>query len=194
MTFATAFGLALVIGCVVSIAPVRNLLRGRFEASFGRERGERGLGRGTKRLHRTIVAGQAAFAVLLVVGATLLIRSVGRIRSLDLGLDPRGVATLTLVGASRPATETDRQFGRDVIRRVSALPGVQAAGLTNRLPLRDGGYQGGVGIDDRPDLTGKARPNALYRTATPAYFKALGFRMLEAARNRRDRPELTPSR
>ena len=179
VTFAMAFALALVIGCAVSIAPVRNLMRGRYEASFGRERGDRGLGRGTKRLHRAIVAGQAAFAVLLVVGATLLIRSLGHLRSLDLGFDPRGVATLTLVGASRPANETDRQFMRDVITRVGALPGVQAVGLTNRLPLRDGGYQGGVGIDDRPDLTGKARPNALYRVATPEYFKALGIRLLE---------------
>jgi putative ABC transport system permease protein len=179
VTFATAFGLALVIGCAVSIAPVRNLLRGRFEASFGRERGERGLGRGTRRLHRTIVASQAAFAVLLVVGATLLIRSLGRIRSLDLGIDPRGVATATLVGASRQANETDRQFVRDVIARVSALPGVEAAGLTNRLPLRDGGYQGGVTIDDRPELSGKARPTALYRIATPGYFKALGIRLME---------------
>ncbi|HXD22792.1 MAG TPA: FtsX-like permease family protein, partial [Gemmatimonadaceae bacterium] len=113
------------------------------------------------------------------ISATLLIRSLGNLRSLDLGFDPHGVATLRLVGESRPMSETDRQFMRDVITRVSALPGVQAAGLTNRLPLRDGGFQGGVGIDDRPDLTGKARPNALYRVATPGYFKALGIRMLE---------------
>jgi predicted permease len=165
----------------VSIVPVRNLLRGRFESSFGRERGEGGLGRGTKRMHGAIVAAQAAFAVLLVVGATLLIRSVGRIRSVDLGLDPRGVATLTLVGSSgsTKAGEPERQFVRDVIARVSALSGVQAAGLTNRLPLRDGGYQGPVTIDDRPDLAGKARPNSLYRTATPGYFRAMGIRLLE---------------
>ena len=179
VTLATAFGLALVTGCLVSIAPVRNLLRGRFDASFGRERGERGLGRGTKRMHRAIVAGQAAFAVLLVVGATLLIRSVGNMRSLDLGMDPRGVATLNLVAATKNADEQGRQFLRDVVTRVSALPGVQSVGLTNRLPLRDGGYQGPVTIDDRPELAGKARPNSLYRTATPGYFKTMGFRLLE---------------
>jgi putative ABC transport system permease protein len=179
VTLATAFGLALVTGCLVSIAPVRNLLRGRFEASFGRERGGRGLGRGTRRTHRAIVAAQAAFAVLLVVGATLLIRSVGNLRSLDLGMDPRGVATMDLVAATKNADERGRQFLRDVVARVSALPGVQAAGLTNRLPLRDGGYQGPVAIDDRPDLAGKARPNSLYRTATPEYFRTMGMRLLE---------------
>jgi putative ABC transport system permease protein len=179
VTIATAFGLALAIGIAVSIAPVRNLMRGKFSASFGRERGDRGIGRGTKRMHGAIVASQAAFAVLLVVGATLLIRSVGRIRSLDLGMDPNGVATMSLVGASGKATERDRQFLRDVITRVSALPGVRAAGITNRLPLRDGGYQGSVSIDDRPELAGKARPNALYRTATSGYFGALGIKLIE---------------
>ncbi len=179
VTLATAFGLALMTGGLISIAPVRNLLHGRFEGSFGRERGDRGLGRGTKRLHRLIIAAQAAFAVLLVVGATLLIRSVGVLRSLDLGMDPRGVVTMTLVAATKNADEQGRQFLRDVVTRVSALPGVQAVGLTNRLPLRDGGYQGPVTIDDRPDLAGKARPNALYRTATPQYFKTMGIRLLE---------------
>ncbi len=178
-TLATAFGLALVTGGLVSIAPVRNLLRGQFENSFGRERGDHGLGRGTKRLHRLIVAVQAAFAVLLVVGATLLIRSVGVIRSLDLGMDPHGVVTMNLVAATTSIDERGRQFLRDVVSRVSALPGVAAVGLTNRLPLRDGGYQGPVTIDDRPDLAGKARPNALYRTATPQYFTTMGIRLLE---------------
>ncbi|HEX7937778.1 MAG TPA: ABC transporter permease [Gemmatimonadaceae bacterium] len=179
VTLATAFGLAIVTGCVVSIAPVRNLLRGRFEASFGRERSQGGLGGGTKRMHGAIVAGQAGFAVLLVVGAMLLIRSVGNLRSLDLGMDANGVATLNIVASTKNADERDRQFLRDVVTRVGALPGVQAVGLTNRLPLRDGGYQGPVTIEDRPDLAGKARPNSLYRTATPGYFKTMGFRLLE---------------
>ena len=179
VTVGAAFLLSLVVGVLVSIAPVRSLMRGRFAASFGRERGERGGGRGTSRTHRAIVAAQAAFAVLLVVGATLLIRSVGEIRSVDLGFDPKGVVALNLEGASRNANASDRQFLRDVITQVSALPGVQAAGITNRLPLRDGGFMGTVTVDDRPDLAGKARPVALYRTATAGYFKAMGVRMLE---------------
>jgi predicted permease len=178
VTLGTAFALALVVGCLVSIAPVRTLLRGRFGASFGRERGEQGGGRGTRRVHAAVVACQSAFAVLLVVGAMLLIRSVGRLRSFDLGFDARGVATVTLSGSSKTMGEPERQFMRDVIARVSALPGVEAAGLTNRLPLRDGGYQGTVTIEDRPDLAGKARPNALYRTVTSDYFKAMGMRLL----------------
>ncbi len=179
VTLAAAFALALVISVVVSAVPVRNLLRGRFDEAFGRERGERALGRGTRRAHYAIIVAQVTLAVSLVVGATLLIRSVGRLREIDLGFDPQHTATLTLIASDNTSLETQRQFLRDVVTRVSALPGVQAAGLTNRLALRDGGYQGPVTVEDRPDLADKQRPNSLYRTATPGYFRAMGFWMLE---------------
>jgi putative ABC transport system permease protein len=68
---------------------------------------------------------------------------------------------------------------RDIVARVSALPGVTAAGATNRLPVRDGGYQGPVLPEGRPDLAGPKRPNSLYRTATPAFFRTMGMRIRE---------------
>lgn len=179
VTLAVGFALALVISVAVSVVPVRNLLRGRFDEAFGRERGERVLGRGTRRAHNAIIVAQVTLAVSLVVGATLLIRSVGRLREIDLGFDPRHAMTLTLIESDNTSLETRRQFLRDVMTRVSALPGVQAAGLTNRLPLRDGGFQGPVTVEDRPDLADRLRPNSLYRTATPGYFRAMGLRMLE---------------
>ncbi len=179
VTLGAAFALALAISMAVSAVPVRNLLRGRFDEAFGRERGDRALGRGTKRAHHAIIVAQVTLAVSLVVGATLLIRSVSRLREIDLGFDPQHTVTFTLVASDNTSLETQRQFLHEVVTRVSALPGVQAAGLTNRLPLRDGGYQGPVTVEDRPDLAGKERPNSLYRTATPGYFRAMGFRMLE---------------
>ncbi|HZW51470.1 MAG TPA: FtsX-like permease family protein, partial [Rudaea sp.] len=50
-------------------------------------------------------------------------------------------------------------------------------GLTNRLPLRDEGYQGPVAVEGRPDLDGVNRPNSLYRIVTPRYFAAMGLRL-----------------
>jgi putative ABC transport system permease protein len=177
IAFITAFGLALIIAVAVSIAPVRNLLHGRFDAGVTRERSDEGLRRGTRRVHSGIIAGQVTLAVLLVVGATLLIRSVERIRALDPGFDARGVVTFTLVPGDQTAGDARRQFFRDALAHVSLLPGVTAAGLTNRLPVRDGGFQGPVAIEGRPDLDGARRPNALYRTVTPGYFRAMGMQM-----------------
>jgi len=177
-TFAAAFVLALAIALAGSAAPIRNLVRAGGGA-VNRERSEEGLRRGTRRVHGAIIVSQVAFAVLLVLGATLLIRSVDNLRAVNLGFDPSGVSTFTLVTSDNMPVESQRQFLGQVLARVSALPGVRTAGLTNRLPLRDGGYQGPMGIEGRPDLDGTNRPNSLYRTVTPAYFAAMGLRVRE---------------
>ncbi|PYP62278.1 MAG: hypothetical protein DMD26_16185, partial [Gemmatimonadetes bacterium] len=181
VTFVAAFLLALAVAASISMAPIRSVLRGRLDAIGGlnRERSETGLRRSTRRVHGALVAGQVTLAVLLVAGATLLIRSVERLRSLDLGFDPRGVSTFTLIPSENQPGEQRRQFFRDLVARVNAMPGVSAAGLTNRLPVRDGGYQGPVQPEGRPDLAGQKRPNSLYRTATPAFFRAMGMHIRE---------------
>ncbi|HEV8237608.1 MAG TPA: FtsX-like permease family protein [Gemmatimonadaceae bacterium] len=163
------------------MAPIRSVLRGRLDAIGGlnRERSETGLRRSTRRMHGALVAGQVTLAVLLVASATLLIRSVERLRAVDLGLDPRGVSTFTVVPSDSEPGESRRQFLRDLVARVSAMPGVTAAGVTNRLPVRDGGFQGPVLPEGRPDLEGSKRPNSLFRTASPAFFRTMRMRIRE---------------
>lgn len=181
VTFVAAFVLALAVATSISLAPIRNVLRGRLDAIGGlnRERSETGLRQSTRRVHGALVAGEVTLAVLLVAGAMLLIRSVERLRGVDLGFDPRGVSTFTFIPGENELAETRRQFFRDLITRVSAMPGVTAAGLTNRLPMRDGGFQGPVLPEGHPELEGPKRPNSLYRTATPAFFRAMGMRLRE---------------
>jgi predicted permease len=175
-SFAMAFVMALVIGLGVAAVPVRQVLRGRLDV---RERSEEGLRRGTRRVHATLIAGQVALAVVLVAGASLLIRSVERIRALDTGFDPAGVVTLDLIRGAGGSGDANAQFQRDVLERVTSLPGVRSAGLTNRLPVRDGGWQGPVTIEGRADLAGPQRPNSLIRTATPALHAALDIAVHE---------------
>ena len=175
--FAIAFALALAVGLSVAIVPVRQVLRGRLDV---RERSEEGLRRGTRRVHAGLIAAQVTLAVMLVSGASLLIRSVERIRSIETGFDASGVVTLDLVreAGSSPPNAVD-QFYSSVLERVNALPGVESAGFTNRLPVRDGGWQGTVAIDGRPEFAGANRPNSLWRTATPGYLATLGIQLRE---------------
>jgi putative ABC transport system permease protein len=123
--------------------------------------------------------GQVMLAVLLVASATLLIRSVVRLRSVNLGFNPAGVSTFTLVPSDEEPVERRKQFLRDLESRIAALPFVTAAGLTNRLPVRDGGYEGPVLAEGHPDLVGNKRPNLLYRTATPSFLRAMGMHLRE---------------
>ncbi|MFI5230212.1 MAG: ADOP family duplicated permease, partial [Gemmatimonadales bacterium] len=177
VTFATAFVLALAIAIVVSAVQVRHLLRGMPDGGVARNRGERELRRGARRTHAVIIGLQVTFAVLLVVGATLLIRSVGRIREIDPGFDSRGVSAYNVVAGTGVPRATRAELFREVVERVGALPGVTAVGMTNRLPVRDLGYQTAMRIEGRPDLDGARKPTSLYRTVTSGFFKTMGMRM-----------------
>jgi predicted permease len=175
-TFAAAFALVLLVGLAVSAIPIRHLLQGRLDGAISGERSDAGLRRGAGRAHAVLVTAEVTLAVLLAVGATLLIRTVDRIRALDPGFDPAHVITLDLVASPQDMDPDVRwNFFRELLTRVEALPGVGAAGYTNRLPVRDGGWQGPVTIESRPDLADAKRPNSLFRWATPGFFEAMGI-------------------
>ena len=172
-TFAVALVVALVVGLAVAAVPVRDLLLGRLGGVTG-ERGAHGLRGGTRRVHGWLVGGEVALAVLLAAGASLFIKSVARLYSVETGFDPHGVLVADLVTSPlEMEPSARRQFFRDVVERVSALPEVNAAGLIGRLPIRDNGWQGTVEIEGRPDLAGPNAPNSLFRPVTPGYFTAM---------------------
>jgi putative ABC transport system permease protein len=176
--FAAALALSLLITLVVSIVPVRRVMRGGPGGSVSRERSEQGLHRGARRVHATIIGLQVTFAMLLVIGATLLVRSVERIRDIDPGFDARGVTTYTVFAGTGIAPAVRGPLYTELLTRIGALPGVASAGLINRLPVRDLGYQTGMTIEGRPELTGTRKPTSLYRTATPGLFRALGMHIV----------------
>lgn len=93
---------------------------------------------GTPTLQRGLVAVQAALATMLLVSATLLVTTVGNLRSVPLGFDPEGILAMELSPpADRVASPAVARelYGR-LVERVSAVPGVESVGLTGWLPLR----------------------------------------------------------
>jgi len=180
--FAVAVLLSIAVGLVVALAPVRALLGGQLKGP-GRLRGSGALTTaGPRRLHGGLVAVEVALAVLLVAGATVFTRSVARLYAIDTGFDATDVAVMDLVAPIQqmPAPARAAFFAR-LLERVEGLPGVRAAGLVTRVPLRDGGWQGTVTIEDRPDLAGDREPNALFRIISPGYFTAMDI-VVEAGR------------
>ena len=172
--FAVALGLSMAVGVVVALAPVRALLTGELRAP-GRERSTGGVAAaGPHRAHGALVAVEVALAVLLVAGATMFTRSVQRLYAIDTGFDPADVAVMDVVAPTRIMAAPARQaYFATLLERVAGLPGVHAAGLVTRVPLRDGGWQGTVTIEDRPDLRDGREPNALYRIVSPGFFTAM---------------------
>lgn len=171
-----ALVLATTTGGLVALAPIRALLRGDVEGALAGGRSDTGGVVGHARMQGLMVLTEVLLCLMLVSGATLLVRSVAHLRTVDPGLDPAGVLAVDLLMSEEETPESDRaQFYASVLERIEGLPGVTAAGLTNRLPVRDGGTQGTVAVEDRPDLGGDQRPNSYYRTATQRYFRTMGM-------------------
>lgn len=173
-------GGAAVLGGLVSLAPVRDLLGGGPSGLGTRGGTAAGGGPGSSRVQRALVFAEAAFAVVLVSGAALLVRSVDELRGIDPGLDPRGVLAVDVyLGPGETEAPEREAFFDEVLLEARALPGVESAGLINRVPVRDGGYQGPIGIQDRPELTDTNRPNVAFRTVSPGALEALDVAWVE---------------
>ncbi|MGD9905331.1 MAG: ADOP family duplicated permease [Vicinamibacterales bacterium] len=172
---AVAVALSMVVGLAVSLAPVRALLGGELHGP-GRRRGSGSLAvGGPRRVHAALVGVEVALAVLLVAGATMFTRSVQQLYAIETGFDATDVAVMDVVAPVRQMPAPARAvFFDQLLDRVQALPGIRAAGFITRVPLRDGGWQGTVTIEDRPDLTDGREPNALFRIVSPGYFPAMG--------------------
>ena len=133
-----------------------------------------------RRLRQSLVAGQLALAVVLLVGAGLLVRSFVRVSGLELGFDTHHV--LTAMVALSPARYADagRQvaFTDEMLRRIQALPGVRSAGVSHSVPLSGINDQGGFVIEGRPDPPPGAGPHANRPRVSPGYFDAMGIRLV----------------
>jgi predicted permease len=177
--FAAALALALVAGLGVGVVPALRVLTGHVEQVLARGRSQGGAGETRTRAHSAMIVVEALLAVLMVTSATLLIRTVDSLRSVDTGIAPDGVLVLDVAAnAAEMDAPARAQFYDALVREAAALPGVSHAGIINRLPLRDPGWQGPMAVESRPDLAGAAQPNVAFRTGSPDLFAALGMRLL----------------
>lgn len=157
-------------------APSGPLVDGSRSMTAGRER---------QRLRGTLVVVQMALALVLVVGSGLLFASLRRLKTVDSGIDPEGVLTLqlSLPSARYRERETHWRFYRDLIERVTALPGVSRAGVAGALPLT-GSYGFTLHGFEDPGVLNRLRDvrdpvGGALVPATPGYLEALRIPLLE---------------
>jgi putative ABC transport system permease protein len=140
-----------------------------------------------------LVVVEIALALVLVAGAGLMTRSFRSVLRIDAGFDPHNV--LTFSAALPLATYKDQQqhvqFFERALAKIQALPGVQAAAGTFRVPIA--GFATVIfTVQGKPVPTGQA-PIADYRTITVRYFQAMGIRLLKGReftdRDRADTPD-----
>jgi predicted permease len=139
-------------------------------------------GRGTagtsdrSRTRGLIVASQIALMVILLTGTGLLLKSFRAVMHVEAGFDP-GVLTMRLSLPRKDYGELARvsQFYRQLEARVAALPGVVSVAAISQVPLNGSLATAEYQVADRPALSEKDLPTALFRMATPAYFATMGI-------------------
>ena len=170
---------SLLTGLIFGLAPALQL------TSLGiadklKEGGRGGVGGRSRRFRDALVVTEVALALILLVGAGLLLQTLRNIRSIDAGFNPDKILTLTTrLPYPKYADDSKRMNYFDgVLQRVRALPGVQSVGFTSNLPFTARGNTNGFTIEGVQFAPGD-RPDALYREITNDYLQTMRVRLLE---------------
>lgn len=122
-----------------------------------------------------LVVSEFALALMLLIGAGLMIRTFAALAAVDPGFNSHNLISMIVsVAGSKEADAGRRElFYRQLIERVRSLPGVRAAGAINHLPLAGDLWGWHFAIEGRPKPRPGEAPGAVYRMVTPGYFRAM---------------------
>ncbi|MEI9972736.1 MAG: ABC transporter permease [Ignavibacteriota bacterium] len=178
-----------VAGFTIGIAALTAILFGIFPAlSFSnpdlastlKEGGRTGGGTLGRRSRSCLVIAEIALALVLVTGATLLIRTFSGLRSVNPGLNPHNVLSLetSLGGGSFDSTAKVEQLVRQVTSRIEALPSVEAATSALMLPMSSSNVDLPFNVAGRPAPKGGYDGDEQWRSVSPHYFQVLQIPLL----------------
>ena len=176
---AFTLGVSVITGLAFGLAPAVQAWRSDVNAAL-KEEGRGDTGGRRNRLRHLLVVSEVALALVLLVGAGLLLKSFSRLMEVNPGFRTHGVLTFQVTLTGEKSAPQIVNFVEQVVERLKALPGVQAAGATNSLPLTDLARIGVPEIEGRPpidfsnvkrsEVTPVSRP-----TVTRDYFNAMGI-------------------
>ena len=174
---AFAAAVSLLTGLCFALAPALAACRTDVQHDL-REAGRGTVGR-SRRLRGALVFVELAAAVVLVIGAALVLKSFWRVASVAPGFATTGVLTADVELSRRYDKDAIvNQFYVDLLERVRALPGVTGAGIVNNLPVGGGAWTAWLTIENAPKPAGEP-PEVGYRAASPGYFAAMQIPVLE---------------
>jgi len=176
-------GISAMTGVLCGLVPSLRVT-GVGTATLLREAGRGGVGsRRSDVVRRALVVGQMALAVLLLVGAGLMLRSVRRVLAVDPGYATQHVVAghVTLDGERYRGNRTKVRYLHELTERVARLRGVRQVGVTTTIPLTPDGvdFQLGYHADGQPALPPNQAPKVDFRVISPGYLDAMGIRLVE---------------
>ncbi|HXM32720.1 MAG TPA: ABC transporter permease [Chthoniobacterales bacterium] len=168
-------GTAVVTGIVIGLIPA--LASGKPELTEALKEGGRGATSGLRRnrLRNALVIAEVALALVLLVGAGLLLKSFVRLQNVHPGFETKNVLTMevALPVLKYPRGKPVADFFAEATRRIKALPGVEGASFTSILPLSGTNSDSSFAIEGRDHMAEKIFPDEEIRDVTPEYFSVL---------------------
>jgi len=171
---------AVVCGLIFGLAPA--LQSSRINLNESLKEGGRGAdGSGRRRLRSALVVTEIAFSLMLLVGAGLMVKSFMKLQSVNPGFKPNHILTmhLTLPRARYDSNEKINNYNRQLIERVTAVRGVEAAGLSISLPPDNLDVSDNFSIEGKPRPSGSSELSVPIVFTSPEYFTALGVPLLQ---------------
>jgi putative ABC transport system permease protein len=191
--FLFTFVAAIFSTLVFALIPALQLTRPNISESL--QAGSRGaVGPESHHLRRILVIAQVALSLLLLAGAGLLIKTFANLRATKPGFDPSQAAVVQLIlpKAKYPEPEKHRQFFEQILRKLAALPGVEAAGGAFPMPFSGNDTGSTFSIAGQPPRSAGQELEASHLTITPDYFRAMHTPVLRGrafdARDTKDSP------
>jgi predicted permease len=176
--FGFAFAAALLTGIIVGIVPAIRASRGNLAQIL--HEGGRGLVGGRHRVRNALVVAQVAGSLMLLIIAGLFTRSLAEAQKTNLGFDPNHVVNFVMDPNEIGYNEAQgREFYKNLLARVRALPGVVSASTANSTPL--GYYNNGdtVVVEGYEIPAGQSTPVSIYNAISTDYFKTMDIPMLQ---------------
>ncbi len=176
---AFTLGVALLTGIVFGLYPALQISKPDLASVLKESSGRSGTGRKQHRIRSMLVVSEIALALVLLIGATLLIRTFVGLQTVKPGFDAHNVITLktSMVGPNYTTTAKVDQFVTQSVRRLESLPGVESAASTLMLPVE-------CCIDLPFTIVGKAPTQGQYegdeqwRSVSPHYFQTFKIPLL----------------
>jgi putative ABC transport system permease protein len=146
-----------------------------------KEGGRSGEGPGKRRIRSTLVVAEIALSMMLLIGAGLMIRSFAALQKISVGINPDNLVTMhfTLPGSRYGERGPIVSFYQQLLQKVEAIPGVEAAGITISLPPDMLELADSFVVEGRPTSPDQTYPVADLLMVSPRYFRTLGIAVLQ---------------
>jgi putative ABC transport system permease protein len=171
--------LSVLTGLMFGLIPALHISRTNLQSTL-KEGGRSTVGLLQENMRKILVVAELALALVLLIGAGLMLRTVSQLMRVDPGFNTENLLTMQFTLPPKAYHEERcRVFYRECLTKIEALPGVVAAALTLSLPIDGSNWNSFFIVADKPVPPRKELPKAAFTQVSANYFKTMGIRLLK---------------